>query len=283
MREQPLWQRRMFQALTSTPLLTRLREADQVFLAMHGGWGEDGRLQALLEMAGIGFTGAGSSVCAAAWRKDQSLAMLRAAGVPVTEQVRHPVGQAQPAVEAEALLASGPVVVKPIAGGSSVNVRIAHTAAELRASVSDDEEWVIETFLPGREFTVGVVGETVMPVVEIEISEPLFDYQSKYQPGAAREICPADIPADLATQMQKYALLAHQALGFDWHTYSRVDFRCDAGGAPVCLEVNALPGLTPGSLLPLAAQAAGWPYPELVERLIALKRRPRARTADHVG
>jgi D-alanine-D-alanine ligase len=160
-------------------------------------------------------------------------------------------------------LAQGPVVVKPVADGSSVSVRMADTIDEVQA----DSEVLIEPFLSGREFTVAVLGTTALPVVEIELTTPVFGYEAKYQPGAVREVCPAPVAEAFAETLQELAVQAHHALGFG-KGYSRVDFRCDASGTPYCLEVNALPGLTPGSLVPLAASGAGIAYEDLVETLL---------------
>ncbi|WP_066935103.1 D-alanine--D-alanine ligase [Streptomyces sp. NBRC 110611] len=269
--------RRMHAALTGGPVLELLRGAESVFLALHGGWGEDGHVQALLEMAGVRFTGADSAACAAAWHKGRAQAVLGAAGVPVAERVLwRPVAGEVPQ-DVRRLVAAGPVVAKPVADGSSVSVhrvdslsQLARVAAEVH---SEGGELLVEPFLPGREFTVAVVGDQVLPVVEIELTTPLFDYTAKYQPGAVDEVCPARIPADFASRLQELALRAHRALGFGSATYSRADFRCDADGEPMCLEVNALPGLTATSLVPLAATGAGWAYPDLIQRIVDLATR----------
>ncbi|SHK70512.1 D-alanine--D-alanine ligase family protein [Streptomyces yunnanensis] len=271
--DRPRLRRRMHAALTGGPVLKLLRDAELVFLALHGGWGEDGHVQALLEMAGLPFTGAGSAACAAAWHKHRARAVLAAAGLPVTEGVLWRPGTDEVPPDVQRLLAHGPVVTKPVADGSSVSVhRVASLPhlAQVAADVPADEELLVEPFLPGREFTVAVVGSRPLPVVEIELTTPLFDYAAKYQPGGASEICPARIPADFAHRLQEMALRAHQALGFGAHAYSRTDFRCDAHGEPHCIEVNALPGLTPTSLLPLAATGAAWTYPDLIHHLMNL-------------
>ncbi|NIK57438.1 ATP-grasp domain-containing protein [Kribbella shirazensis] len=255
---------RMYAALTGGPVLEQLRRADRVFIALHGGWGEDGHVQALLELAGIPFTGAGHDVCAVAWHKGRAQAVLEAAGVPVPPRVLYNrAEQPEPPTELKQVLESGPVVVKPVAEGSSVAVRKVDSLDEVRA----DDEVLVEPFLSGREFTVAVIGMTTLPVVEIELTTALFDYEAKYQPGAVREVSPAEIPTHFAERLQDLAIRAHRALGFGT-TYSRVDFRCDSAGTPYCLEVNALPGLTPGSLVPVAAKGAGLSYDELVERLL---------------
>ncbi|UQI46198.1 hypothetical protein M1P56_18560 [Streptomyces sp. HU2014] len=134
-------------------------------------------------------------------------------------------------------------------------------------------ELMVEPFLPGREFTVAVVGDQALPVIEIELTTPVFDYAAKYQPGAVNEVCPARVPPAFASRLTELALRAHRALGFDGDAYSRTDFRCDADGDPMCIEVNALPGLTATSLLPLAATGAGWTYPDLIQRILDLATR----------
>ncbi|MEU8224857.1 ATP-grasp domain-containing protein [Kribbella sp. NPDC048915] len=260
--DRALLRQRMYAALTDGPVLDLMRRADRVFIALHGGWGEDGHVQALLELAGIPFTGAGHDVCAVAWHKGRAQAVLEAAGIPVPARVLYTPPDAPG--EVKQLLANGPVVVKPVAEGSSVAVRKVDSPEELPA---DGAELLVEPFLGGREFTVGVIGTAALPVVEIELTTAVFDYEAKYQPGAVREICPADITAEFAERLQDLALRAHRALGFGT-TYSRADFRCDDAGTPYCLEVNALPGLTPGSLVPVAARGAGIAYDELVEKLL---------------
>ncbi|MGX8903819.1 D-alanine--D-alanine ligase family protein [Streptomyces netropsis] len=265
---------RMHAALTGGPVLELLRDAELVFLALHGGWGEDGHVQALLEMAGVRFTGADSAVCAAAWHKGRAQAVLGAAGVPVAERVLWRPGVSEMPQDVRRLVAAGPVVAKPVADGSSVSVhrvdslsQLAQVAAEVH---SGDVELLVEPFLSGREFTVAVVGGRALPVVEIELTTPMFDYTAKYQPGAVSEVCPARVPADFASRLQELALRAHDALGFGPDGYSRTDFRCDADGEPMCLEVNTLPGLTATSLLPLAASGAEWTYPDLIQRIVDL-------------
>jgi D-alanine-D-alanine ligase len=268
MNEQPVWRERMYAALTGGDILNRLRAADRVFMGLIGGWSEDGHVQALLEMAGIAFTGAGSTTCAITWHKERCQTLLGAYGVPVPERVRYE-GGAVP-LELERLLDAGPVVVKPVADGSSVDVRVVRSALELVAQ-GNGAELLVEPFLPGREFTVAVLGDLVLPVVEIGLTAEIFDYQAKYQPGAVEEICPADVPPDFAARLQELARTAHDVLGFGPTAYSRSDFRCDAAGNPYCLEINALPGLSPASLVPRAAAGHGWTYADLADRILHLR------------
>ncbi|MGX1757172.1 D-alanine--D-alanine ligase family protein [Streptomyces lydicus] len=272
--DQQQWRQRMYAALTGGPVLDLLRGADAVFLALHGGWGEDGHVQMLLEMADIPFTGAGSAACAAAWHKGRAQAVLGAAGLPVVERALWRPGDGDVPENVARLVAAGPVVAKPAADGSSVSVYRIDSLSQLRQVSSEVRsrgvELLVEPFLPGREFTVAVVGDQVLPVIEIELTTPVWDYAAKYQPGAVSEVCPAHVPAAFASRLQEVALHAHRALGFDGDSYSRTDFRCDSGGEPMCLEVNALPGLTATSLLPLAATGAGWTYPDLVQHILDL-------------
>ncbi|MFG3252746.1 D-alanine--D-alanine ligase [Streptomyces sp. NPDC048172] len=267
---------RVHAALTGGPVLELLRGADLVFLALHGGWGEDGHVQALLETAGVRFTGADSAACAAAWHKGRAQAVLGAAGLPVPERVLWRPGAEEMPSAVRRLVTAGPVVAKPVAEGSSVSVHRAASPPELEraaaeaAAAGSGVELMVEPFLPGREFTVAVLGGETLPVVEIELTTPLFDYAAKYQPGAVNEVCPAHVPDDFADRLRGLASRAHRALGFGPGTYSRTDFRCDAAGEPMCLEVNALPGLTAGSLLPRAADGAGWTYADLIRRLVDL-------------
>lgn len=265
----------MFDALTAGPVLPLLRGADLVFPALHGGWGGDGRLQALLEMAGVRFTGAAGAQCSLAWHKHRTLALLRQSGVTVTDSIRFLAASdgSVPRRAAE-LLTHGPVVVKSNTGTSHLELRVADDAASLSRVVSlapVGETLIATPFLPGREFTVGVVGGSVLPVVEIEFSGPLFDYEAKSHPETARCHCPADIPQALASLLREQASCAHDALGLGAHDYSRIDFRCDARGVPHCLEVNACPGLRPLSGLGAAATGAGWSYQDLIARIVALR------------
>jgi D-alanine-D-alanine ligase len=164
-----------------------------------------------------------------------------------------------------------PVVVKPDKQGSTVGLSVVREPSLLDAALAlalrYDDEVMIEKFIAGREFTVGILDGVALPVGEIIAPREVFDYQSKYQAGGAREVFPADIPVQEAEELERYALAAHRALKLG--TYSRVDFRRDSAGAFWCLEVNSLPGLTATSLLPQAAKAAGIEFPELLGRICA--------------
>jgi len=242
------------------------REIDVVFLALHGGAGEDGRMQAMLDLAGLRYTGSNHIASAAAMDKDLSKRLFRAAGVPTADWRMAPVNT-DDVVQALGL----PVVAKPNKQGSTVGLTVVRDAAKLQAAIElglrYDDEVMIEKFIPGREFTVGILDGVALPVGEIIAPGEVFDYQSKYQSGGAREVFPADIPAGEAAILQKHALAAHHALKLG--AYSRIDFRRDASGAFWCLEANSLPGMTGTSLLPQAARAAGISFAELLAKICA--------------
>jgi D-alanine-D-alanine ligase len=251
-------------ALANPATVLDPREIDIVFIALHGGAGEDGRLQAMLDLAGLAYTGSNHIASAAAMDKDLSKRLFRAAGVPTADWLMSPVG-----AEEVARVLGFPVVVKPNKQGSTVGLSVVRAAAQLAPAIElgmrYDDEVMIERFVAGREFTVGILDGVALPPGEIIAPGEVFDYQSKYQAGGAREVFPADIPATEAGQLQRLALAAHRALKLG--VYSRVDFRRDPAGDFWCLEVNSLPGLTATSLLPQAARAAGIDFATLIARI----------------
>ena len=249
-----------------------IRDADVVFLALHGGSGEDGRVQSMLDLAGLAYTGSNHIASAAAMDKDMSKRLFRTVGVPTADWLMAPASSDTVTREL-----GFPVIVKPNKQGSTVGLSVVREAARLATAIETaqryDDEIMIERFVPGREFTVGILDGKALPVGEIIVPGEVFDYQSKYQAGGAREVFPADIPAAEAASMQDYALRAHKVLKLG--AYSRVDFRRDNSAGLWCLEANSLPGMTATSLLPQAARAAGISFPELLERICkgAVKRR----------
>jgi D-alanine-D-alanine ligase len=253
-----------------TSVLTReerVREADLFFLALHGGTGEDGTLQAILDVVGKPYTGSGMLGSALAMDKEVAKRLLRDAGIPTPDWMTNPVNAAE---VAERL--GIPVIVKVSKGGSSLRLMLAHDMQELEAAMEEARSFedvvLYERYVRGREFTVGILGEEALPVGEIIPEHELFDYACKYQPGLAREIFPADLPANVASRLQQLALETHRALRM--RDFSRVDFILDERGQPWCLEANALPGMTANSLLPKAAKAAGMSFPELCDRIVRL-------------
>ena len=249
--------------------LAVVRGSDVLFLALHGGAGEGGTLQAILDVIGVPYTGSGQLASALAMDKDLSKRLFRSAGVPVPAWFMAPV-----APEDVKTGLGWPVIVKPSKQGSSVGLTLVRKPQELEAAVQlarrYDDEVMVEQFIPGRELTVAVLGDVPLPVGEIVPKHELFDYESKYTPGMSEETFPAKLATRLARQLQEYALLAHRALKLGG--YSRVDFRVSPDGDIFCLEANSLPGMTRTSLFPQAARAAGIEFPEMCERICKLAR-----------
>jgi D-alanine-D-alanine ligase len=251
--------------------------ADVLFLCLHGGRGEGGGLQALLDVVGVPYTGSGALGSALAMDKDLSKRLFRAAGVPVPAWFMAPV---RPEDVTSSL--GWPVIVKPSKQGSTIGLTLVKQQPGLTAALElarrYDDEVMVEQFIPGRELTVGVLGELPLPVGEIIPKHERFDYECKYTPGLSEEIFPAKLEPAVARRLQEYALTAHRSLKLGG--YSRVDFRLTPDGDIFCLEANTLPGMTAVSLLPQAAQAAGVPFPELCERICGLARNLRAVRGD---
>lgn len=249
-------------SLIRTPALA---DVDVVFLALHGGTGEDGTVQAMLDLAGMAYTGSGHLASAIAMDKDMSKRLFVAAGVATP---RWHMAPCPPETVARDL--GYPLVVKPNRQGSTVGLSIVRSPDALDAAIQHaarfDREVMLEQFIAGRELTVGVLGDQALAVGEILIEpQAVFDYRAKYQPGAVREIFPADLPDAITAAAQDAALRVHRALKLDG--YSRTDFRLDAQGRLWCLEVNSLPGMTATSLLPQSAAASGVSFAELCERI----------------
>ena len=262
--------------------LAQVRQADVIFLAVHGGSLEGGTLQAVLDVIGVPYTGSGPLASALAMDKDLAKRLFRSAGVPVPAWFMVP-----PLTPEDVTTALGwPVIVKPSKQGSSVGLTLVKKAQDLNNAVKlaarYDDEVMAEQFIPGRELTVGVLGDVPLPVGEIVPKHELFDYEAKYTPGMSEETFPARIDTVLARHLQEYALMAHRALKLGG--YSRIDFRVSPEGDIFCLEANSLPGMTRTSLYPQAAQAAGIPFPELCERIARLAlARPRNNRAGQGG
>ena len=253
--------------------LEAVRTAEVLFLAVHGGSLEGGTLQAVLDVVGIPYTGSGPLASALAMDKDLAKRLFRTMGVPVPAWFMAPVGP-----EDVSTALGWPVIVKPSKQGSSVGLTLVKKAQDLGNAVklafTYDDEVMAEQFIPGRELTVGVLGDVPLPVGEIVSKHELFDYVTKYTPGMSDETFPAKIDTVLARQLQEYAVMAHRALKLSG--YSRIDFRVSAEGDIFCLEANSLPGMTRTSLFPQAAQAAGIAFPELCERIARLARNNRS-------
>ena len=247
--------------------LLRLRPA-AVFNALHGGAGEDGTVQALLEWLRMPYQGSGVRASAAAMDKWLTKALLCAEELPAPRGARLSARQAASFPVAERF--GFPCVVKPRAQGSAVGVSIVRDDSQWQAALRDaaigEGDVVVEEYIQGREFTVAILDEHPLPIVEITPHDSFYSYTAKYTPGGSTHSVPADLEPALAQRMQAAALALHRAIGA--RDYSRVDVMLDAAGAFAILECNTLPGLTPLSLFPDAARSAGIPYEGLVERLL---------------
>ena len=244
--------------------LAAVREAEVLFLALHGGHGEDGTLQTILDMIGVPYTGSGPIGSAMAMDKDIAKRLFQEAGVPTAKWLMAPA--TVPEVETQL---GWPVVVKPSKQGSTVGLTVVRSPGDLAGAIDEayrhDDEVMIEAFVPGRELTVGILDGAALAVGEIIPRHEIFDYECKYTPGMSEEIFPADLPAEVAAECGRLGLLAHRALKLGG--YSRVDFRLTPSGEACCLEVNTLPGMTATSLLPQSARAVGIGFPELCDRI----------------
>jgi D-alanine-D-alanine ligase len=252
-------------------LLSEVREADAVFLALHGGQGEDGTIQAMLDSVGVAYTGSGPLASALAMDKDLSKILFRAAEVGTAEWLMAPATD-----EAIERTLGYPVVVKPSKQGSTVGLSVVRERAALQPAIASayqyDDEVMIERFIPGRELTIGVLGDEALPVGEIFPKHEIYDYECKYTTGMASEEFPARVTPAQAAALQDQALRAFRALKL--RGYARIDFRMDAAGALYCLEANTLPGLTELSLMPQAAAARGLSFVQLCERIVAIATSP---------
>ena len=255
-------------------ILPEARAAEVVWMALHGGAGEDGTIQALFDLAGVRYTGSGHLASALAMDKDLSKQLFRAAGVPTANWRMVRAGDGTdwtvPAFTEEMIAALGlPLVVKPSKQGSTVGLTVVKAAAELAPAVTEafrhDDEVMLEAFVPGRELTVGVLDEAAMPVGEIIPKHELYDYECKYTPGMAEEIFPAAIPDAVRDEAQRQAMAAYHALKLAG--CARIDFRLHPTDGLFCLEANTLPGMTGTSLVPQAAAAMGMDFPTLCERI----------------
>jgi len=255
---------------TFLPNLTsmkEIKEADVVFLALHGGQGEDGTIQALLDMAHVKYTGSGHLSSALAMDKDLSKKLFRVADVMTADWLMAPATIEQ----VEGMLGL-PVVVKPSKQGSTVGLTLVKKRGDLSAAISEankyDDEVMIERFVPGRELTVGVLGNVALPVGEIIPKHEIYDYECKYTAGMAAEEFPARLSPEATERVQQQAVAAFKALKLKG--YARIDFRLTTEGEFYCLEANTLPGMTELSLIPQGAAAMGIKFPELCERIVKL-------------
>lgn len=250
-------------------------DVDVVFLGLHGRFGEDGRIQGLLDMLNIPYVGSGVLGSALAMNKVKAKRILEREGLRVAKDQTLNVATFNR--EAFQFTLTYPAVVKPASEGSTIGLTIANNEQELLSGIEEgfkhDDDILIEEFIDGMEVTVAVLGEKgkeqALPVIEIVPKNKFYDYEAKYAPGMSDHIIPARVDAEITAYLQKNAVLAHQSL--DCRTYSRTDFIVPYDGStPVLLEVNTLPGMTPTSLFPDAAREIGLSYGDMIERLIEL-------------
>lgn len=247
-------------------VLAIAKTADIVYLALHGGDGENGKVQAYLDLNNIRYTGSGALASGMTMNKIISKKIMLQSDIPT-------------AAFKEALRVDGakqtmpfgfPMIVKPTSGGSSVGMTIAHDQAELEAGLAEafrfDPSAIVEEFITGREFSLGVVNGKALPAVEIKVHDGWYDFEHKFQPGHTDFITPPELDDDTHGRMQAIAVRTLEVL--ELQNYARVDFLLDADNNIFVIEANNLPGMTPLSLLPKEAEAAGISYPDLVDSIV---------------
>ncbi len=263
-------------ALPQEQMLTALqvpavRDADVVFNALHGTFGEDGTVQAALELAGKTYTGSGVLASALAMDKAMSKRVFEREALPTPHWMLLEAGVPGSAIDIS-LLGGYPLVVKPNAEGSTIGLSIVRHPSELQPAIQkaaeSDPQVLVEQYVEGRELTVAVIGEVAYPIVEIEPKSGFYDYAAKYTKGMSTYTCPAKLDKELSRHVRELAVEAAQVLGC--RGVARVDFRLSEEDEPTILEVNTLPGMTPTSLVPMAAAAKGMTYDQLVARILDL-------------
>lgn len=241
-----------------------LEAVDLAFNIIHGTFGEDGQLQAILNGRGIPYTGEGIEGSSAAFDKIKSKEAFDQANVPTSKWEKIHRGES-PSLPL-------PYVVKAPRQGSSVGVHIIREVSQLSMALEDcfqyGEEVLIESFFAGRELTVGILGGEALPAVEIIPNHGFYDYENKYTSGASKYLVPAPLTAAESAMVESTACAAHKALGLE--VYSRVDILLAPDGSMSVLEINTIPGMTELSLLPKAAAVAGFSFPELCEEIVGL-------------
>ncbi len=247
-------------------VLTLCQEADVVFVALHGENGENGKIQAAFDLMGIKYTCTDHVSSAICMDKAITKDIFRAYNIPTPASVHFTEENAQ--TEPMAL----PCVVKACCGGSSIGVSVVFTKEEYEAALADafsyDAQVVVEQYIKGREFSVGVIAGKALPIIEIAPITGFYDYKNKYQAGSAVETCPADLSEDITHRMQKCAEDVFKALRLK--KYARMDFMLDENGEFFCLEANTVPGMTNTSLLPQEAAAVGISFEDLCQKLVEM-------------
>ncbi len=246
--------------------------ADITFIALHGENGENGKVQAAFDLLGIKYTGTGYAGSLLGMSKDLTRKILMTSGVNMAKGITLYKEDTYESVKDKLFV---PAVVKPASGGSSVGVVIVYNEEELKDAIDTAKQYddvvVIEEYVKGREFSIGVIDGKALPIIEIIPKQGFYDYKNKYQAGLTEEICPAELDEETTKIMQDLAEKAYKAL--DLEVYSRIDFILSESNIPYCLEANTLPGMTPTSLLPQEASKIGLGYEDLCEKIIELSLR----------
>lgn len=242
------------------------KDADMVFMGLHGSSGENGQLQATFDMYGINYTGTKYIGSLLAMDKDISKKLMRENGILTADWQHIKLNDHNDFSNIKY-----PCVVKPCSCGSSVGVTIVENKEQLNSAIDYAKKYeeyvIIEDKIEGREFSVGILNGKALPVIEIKPLCGFYDYKNKYQKGLTKEICPADISDEISQFLQNNALAVHNTLRLGF--YSRIDFILDDNNDAYCLEANTLPGMTPTSLLPQEALAAGISYNELCNIIVS--------------
>lgn len=255
--------------VTQVSQLVELSEQyDRAFIALHGRWGEDGGVQAVLEALKMPYTGSGMAASALAMDKLRTKWLWRGAGLPTPDFVV--VSPTNP-LAVEAFEIDFPVIVKPIHEGSSIGMRKVGSLDELEAAIAYaqqyDDEILVEQWITGREFTAGVLGTTALPLIELKTDHDFYDFEAKYQSNSTQYICPCGLSSSEEKRIQSLVMKAFQTLGA--RHWGRVDLMIDSQGQPWLIELNSVPGMTDHSLVPMAAKATGMDFERLVMTLLA--------------
>ncbi|MFC1650097.1 D-alanine--D-alanine ligase [Candidatus Latescibacterota bacterium] len=250
-----------------------------IFSALHGGLGENGGIQGILEAAGLTYTGSGITASAIAMNKEITKSLFSRYGIPTAPWISGTADKLDISrIETEI---GFPHVVKPVDQGSSIGLYVVSGPDEITEAIANAAkygEWLmVEKYIPGKELSVPILGNNVLPVIEIRPSHEMYDYDCKYKPGMTEYIVPAEIPDSLTSEIQTLARKAFDILGL--RDIARIDFRLDEKDTPLCFEANTLPGMTATSLVPKSAAKAGIDFPELVSRIaeFALNRKGKVR------
>lgn len=243
------------------------QDYDRAFIALHGRWGEDGVVQAILEDLGVPYTGSGMAASAVAMDKLRTKWMWLGAGLPTPKFIW--VSDLLP-LEIDSFSIPFPVIVKPSHEGSSIGMRKVINKAELVDAVAFaqqyDSEVLIEQWITGREYTVGVLNNRALPLIELKTTHDFYDFEAKYQSNDTQYICPCDLDSETQQNIQSLVLKAFNVIGAKG--WGRVDLMLDECNQPWLIELNSVPGMTDHSLVPMAAKATGLSFEKLVLEIL---------------